>query len=96
MAEGGGGVDTNTGDQRASALKRGGFSAAVGFGWLAVILPGAVPGFGVQVQVPPLTAGDESIASAWCVSWYCLSGLGGDECGCVSQRVLPLWAFAYL
>lgn len=56
--------------------------------------------FGVQVQVhlpvPLLTAEDESIASALCFSWYRISSLGEGGCGCFSQRVLPLWAFAYL
>lgn len=101
MSKGGDCLDTNTSDQRVSTSNQGGFFAAMFFGWLAVILPCTVcSSFGVRVRVrlpvPLLTAEDESIASAWYLSWYCVSGLGADECGCFSQRVLPLRAFAYL
>lgn len=94
-------MDTNTSDQRVSTVKQGGLFAAVFLGWLAVVLPCTVcSSCGMQVwvrlPVPLLTPEDESITSAWYLSWYCVSGLGEDECGCFSQRVLPLWAFAYL
>lgn len=64
-AEGGDGVDANTGDRRVSASKRGGGFAAPIFGWPADILPRAVcSGFGIGVPVhlplPPRTAVDEA------------------------------------